>query len=241
MAAIIGAALNRVDGIAKVTGTALYAAEAVHFPHQAEAVLVQSTIGAGRIIDIDTEAAERAPGVVLVMTHKNAPRLASDKANPMQPGEAYPLFQDARILFNGQHIALVVAETFEQATHAASLVRVRYAEEAPTAELEDALDRLHVPTNFRGGARPPDSKRGDPEKAFADAPVTLDKTYTTPIEHHNPMEPHAAIASWDGADRLTLYHSTQAVIGSRERVATRRFSTARVLVIWGRRSDRSPV
>jgi xanthine dehydrogenase YagR molybdenum-binding subunit len=219
MAAIIGAALNRVDGMAKVTGTARYAAEAVHFPRQVESVLVQSTIGAGRIVDIDTVAAEGAPGVVLVMTHKNAPRLASNKANPMQPGEVYPLLQDDRILFNGQHVALVAAQTFEQATHAASLVRIRYAETEATVQLENALDRLHVPTNFRGGSRPPDSKRGEPEKAFAAAPVTLDEIYTTPVEHHNPMEPHAAIAAWDGDDRLTLYHSTQAVMGSRERVA----------------------
>jgi xanthine dehydrogenase YagR molybdenum-binding subunit len=218
MAAIIGAALNRVDGRAKVTGTARYAAEAVKFPNQAEAVLVQSTIGAGRIVAIDTGAAERVPGVILVMTHENAPRLASNKASSLQPGEAYPLLQDDKIVFNGQHIAVVVAETFEQATHAATLVRVRYAEEKATVELRDALDRLRVPTNFRGGERPPDSKRGDPERVFAAALVKLDETYTTPIEHHNPMEPHAAIAAWEG-DHLTLYHSTQGVMGSRERVA----------------------
>ena len=219
MTAIIGAALNRVDGIAKVTGAARYAAEAVRFPDQAEAVLVQSTIGAGRIVEIDTSAAERAPGVILVMTHENAPRLASNKASPMQPGEAYPLLQDDKIVFNGQHIAMVVAETFEQATYAATLVRACYAEEKATVQLEEALDRLQVPKNFRGGERPPDSKRGDPEGAFDEASVKLDETYTTPIEHHNPMEPHSAIASWEG-DRLTLYHATQSVMGSRERVAT---------------------
>jgi len=219
MAAIIGAALNRVDGTAKVTGTARYAAEAVNFPDMVEGVLVQSTIGAGRIVGIDTRAAERAPGVILVMTHKNAPRLASNETNPLQPGEGYPLLQDDRIIFNGQHIAVVVAETFEQATHAATLVRVRYAEEKPTVQLEQALDRLQVPKNFRGGERPPDSKRGNPEHAFDQAQIKVDETYMTPIEHHNPMEPHAAIASWDG-DRLTLYHSTQGVMGSRERVAT---------------------
>ncbi|HWE75566.1 MAG TPA: xanthine dehydrogenase family protein molybdopterin-binding subunit [Stellaceae bacterium] len=219
MAAIIGAALNRVDGIAKVTGKARYAAEAAKFPDMAEGVLVQSTIGAGRIVDIDTSAAERAPGVVVVMTHKNALPLASKKTNPLQPGEGYPLLQDDRIIFNGQHIAMVVAETFEQATHAATLVKVRYAEEKPAVQLEDALGRLRVPKNFRGGERPPDSKRGDPERAFDAAPVKIDEIYTTPVEHHNPMEPHAAIASWDG-DRLTIYHSTQSVMGSRERVAT---------------------
>lgn len=219
MAAIIGAALNRVDGHVKVTGAAHYAAEAVKFQDQAEAVLVQSTVAAGRIVAIDTSAAERAPGVILVMTHKNAPRLASNEASALQPGEAHPLLQDDKIVYNGQHIAVVVAETFEQATHAAMLVEARYADEKATVRLEDALDRLDVPKNFRGGERSPDSKRGDPDAAFAGAPIKIDATYTTPVEHHNPMEPHAAIASWEG-DRLTLYHSTQGVMGSRQRVAT---------------------
>lgn len=218
MAAIIGAALDRVDGRAKVTGGARYAAEAADFPHLAEAVLVQSTIGAGRIAEIDTRAAERAPGVILVMTHKNAPRLASSKGSPIQPGEGYPLLQDDRILFNGQHIAVVVAESFEQATHAAMLIKARYEHATAPVRLDQALDRLQVPKNFRGGEREPDSKRGDPDAAFAGAPITIDQTYTTPIEHHNPMEPHAAIASWDG-DKLALYHSTQGVMGSRLRIA----------------------
>jgi xanthine dehydrogenase YagR molybdenum-binding subunit len=215
----IGAPLDRVDGRLKVTGTAPYAAEAARLPDLAEAVLVQSTIGAGRIVDIDISAAERAPGVILVMTHKNAPRLASNKASPIQPGEAYPLLQDDKIIFNGQHVAVVVAETFEQATHAAMLVRLRYEEKDAPVRLDQALDRLEVPKNFRGGERSPDSRRGDPDAAFAAAPIKIDQTYTTPVEHHNPMEPHAAIAAWEG-DTLTLYHSTQGVMGSRERVAT---------------------
>ncbi|HEY3917181.1 MAG TPA: xanthine dehydrogenase family protein molybdopterin-binding subunit [Stellaceae bacterium] len=219
MAGIIGAAIARVEGRLKVTGAARYAAEAADFSDLTEAVLVQSTIGAGRIAALDAAAAESAPGVILVMTHRNAPRLASTKASPMQPGESYPLLQDDRILFNGQHIALVIAETFEQATHAATLICVRYTEEKPAARLEAALDRLQVPKNFRGGERPPDSRRGDPDAAFAAAPVKIDQTYTTPVEHHNPMEPHAVIASWQ-SDKLTLYHATQGVMGSRERVAT---------------------
>jgi xanthine dehydrogenase YagR molybdenum-binding subunit len=214
----IGLSLNRVDGRAKVTGEARYAAEAKDFHNLANAVLVQSTIAKGHIAEIDTKAADQAPGVLLVMTHLNAPKLASNKANPMQPGEAYPLLQDDSIHYNGQHIALVVAESFEQATHAASLVRVKYREEQPTIRLEDALEHLAVPKNFRGGARPPDSKRGDPDAAFANAPIKIDQTYTTPSEHHNPMEPHAVIAAWEG-EQLNLYPSTQAVAGSRERVS----------------------
>ena len=215
---IIGQPLNRVDGRLKVTGGARYAAE-VPVKNLAYAVLVQSTIGKGRIAEIDTSAADKATGVLLVLTYRNAPKPASDKSSPNQPGEAYPLLQDDKIHYNGQHIAVVVAESFEQATYGASLVRVRYEEERPVARLEQALDQTFVPQRFRAGTRPPDSKRGNPEEAFAAAPVRLDATYTTPIEHHNPMEPHAVIAVWGDDGGLTLFHSTQAVVNSRKTVA----------------------
>jgi len=217
MAASIGAGLNRVDGHLKVSGGARYAGEEP-IANMAHAVLIQSTIGKGRVAEIDTGAAERAPGVLLVLTARNAPKLPGTKANPRRPGEAYPLLQDDTVDYNGQHIGLVVAETFEQATHAARLVAVRYAEEPPLARLEQALDKAMVPKHFRDGAREPDSRRGDPEAAFAAAPVKLDQTYTTPVEHHNPMEPHAVTAAWDGG-KLTLYHSTQGVFPSRKTVA----------------------
>src|SRR6185437_10420540 len=217
MAASIGAGLNRVDGHLKVSGGARYAGEEP-IANMAHAVLIQSTIGKGRIAEIDTGAAERAPGVLLVLTARNAPKLPGTKANPGRPGEAYPLLQDDTVDYNGQHIGLVVAETFEQATHAARLVAIRYAEEPPLARLEQALDKAMVPKHFRDGAREPDSRRGEPEAAFAAAPVKLDQTYTTPVEHHNPMEPHAVTAAWDGG-KLTLYHSTQGVFPSRKTVA----------------------
>jgi xanthine dehydrogenase YagR molybdenum-binding subunit len=186
MAMTVGQPLDRIDGRLKVTGAARYAAE-IPLANLAHAVLVQSTIGKGRIVAIDTKAAERAPGVILVLTHRNAPKLASNKASPNQPGEAYPLLQDDKIHYNGQHIGLVVAETFEQATHAATLLRVRYEEERPVTRLEAVIGEAFVPQHFRGGARPPDSRRGDPPTAFAAAPVAIDRTYTTPVEHHNPM------------------------------------------------------
>jgi xanthine dehydrogenase YagR molybdenum-binding subunit len=217
MAMTVGQPLDRIDGRLKVTGAARYAAE-IPLANLAHAVLVQSTIGKGRIVAIDTKAAERAPGVILVLTHRNAPKLASNKASPNQPGEAYPLLQDDKIHYNGQHIGLVVAETFEQATHAATLLRVRYEEERPVTRLEGVICEAFVPQHFRGGARPPDSRRGDPPTAFAAAPVAIDRTYTTPVEHHNPMEPHAVVAAWDG-DTLTLFHSTQAVANSQQTVA----------------------
>src|SRR6185437_11561182 len=214
----IGQPINRADGFLKVTGGARYAAEE-RIPGLTYGVLVQSTIGKGRIAAMDTAAAERSPGVLLVMTPFNAPRTASQEGSANQPGEGYPLLQDQLVHYNGQHIGLVVAESFEQATHAAGLVSVSYAAEPPVARLEQALDRAAVPKNFRGGSRPPDSSRGDADAAFAAAPVKLDVTYTTPVEHHNPMEPHAVIAQWERDGSLTLYHSTQAVAWSRERIA----------------------
>src|SRR5918911_2691997 len=144
MTTSIGEPLNRVDGRLKVTGGARYAAEAP-LPNMAYAVLVQSTIGRGRIAEIDTGAAERAPGVLRVLTYRNAPKPVSNKSSPNQPGEAYPLLQDDWVHYNGQHIAVVIAETLEQATHAATEVRVRYEEERPIARLEQALDQTYVP------------------------------------------------------------------------------------------------
>ncbi len=216
--ATIGQAIDRVDAVLKATGAARYAAEE-RVPNAAYGVLVQSSIAKGRITAMDTAAAERAPGVLLVMTPFNAPRTASSEGSANQPGEGYPLLQDDRVHYNGQHIGLVVAETLEQATYAASLIAVRYSEEAPAARLEQALARAVVPRNFRGGSRPPDSARGNADAAFAAAPTKLDVTYTTPVEHHNPMEPHAVIAAWEHDGTLTLYLSTQAISGSQERVA----------------------
>ena len=217
MTASIGAGLNRVDGRLKVSGGARYAGEEP-IANPAHAVLIQSTIGKGRIVEIDTLAAERAPGVLLVLTSRNAPKLPGAKAKSGKPGEAYPLLQDDAIHYNGQHIGAVVAESFEQATHAATLVIVRYAEEPPLARLDQALDKSVVPRHFRDGTRDPDSRRGDPAAAFVAAPVKIDQTYTTPVEHHNPMEPHAVLAAWKG-DMLVLHHSTQGVSPSRKAVA----------------------
>jgi xanthine dehydrogenase YagR molybdenum-binding subunit len=161
MAASIGAGLNRVDGRLKVSGGARYAGEEP-IAHVAHGVLIQSTIGKGRVDEIDTGAAERAPGVLLVLTARNAPKLPGARANSERPGEVYPLLQDDTVDYNGQHIGLLVAETFEQATHAARLVAVRYAEEPPLARLEQALDNAAVPRHFRNGTREPGCWAGQP-------------------------------------------------------------------------------
>lgn len=208
---------SRVDGRLKVTGGATYAAEFAPPEGAAlQAVLVQSTIASGRIAAIDTDQAKRAPGVVAVMTHENAPRLDLTKADDMAPD--FPLLQDDLVLFNGQHVAVVIARTLEQALHAAALVEIRYREQEPVPVMSDLPTDSETPQRFRNGQRPPDSSRGTPSDAFAAAPVKLDRIYRTPVEHHNPMEPHATLAVWDG-DRLTVWNATQNVFGNRRALA----------------------
>lgn len=210
--AIIGEPLDRKDGRLKVTGRAHYAAE-MAVPGVVHAELVESTISAGTILAIDTDAAKGMPGVLAIMTPDNAPRLKQVKpAMQLVPG---PALQDKAVSYNGQNIALVIAETLEQAQAAAAKVRVRYQQDEPIIDMDAELGQAYVPKEFRGGRRPPDSQRGTPDTAFDAAQVKHEATYTTPVEHHNPMEPHATIARWDG-DRLTVWTATQYVSGAQE-------------------------
>jgi xanthine dehydrogenase YagR molybdenum-binding subunit len=216
MTLVTGLPIDRRDGRLKVTGRAKYAAE-FDIENAVHAVLVQSTITSGRIAGFELAAAQSVPGVLAILTPDNVPRLA-----PIETGTetvAIPLLQDSQVYYNGQHIAVVVADTLERAQYAASLVKVSYQEGEAAIRMEDALAEAYVPKHFRNGTRPPDSRRGDPEAALAAAPVRLDLTYTTPVEHHNPMEPHATIALWDG-DRLTVYSATQGIDASQKALAT---------------------
>ncbi|WP_030244261.1 xanthine dehydrogenase family protein molybdopterin-binding subunit [Streptomyces sp. NRRL S-455] len=206
--AAVGAPLSRVDGRLKVTGKARYAAEsdvdgAVH------AVIVDASIGRGRITSIDTADAEQQAGVLRVIHHGNAPKLPyRDNAgsnNP--PGRRLRVFQDDRVLFHGQPVAVVVATTLEAAQHGASLVKVRYDAERPSTDLHDA--ERDKPTNYA---------RGDADAGLRDAAVRLDLTYRLARNHHNPMEPHATIARWDG-DKLTVWDKTQWVMGTHDELA----------------------
>jgi xanthine dehydrogenase YagR molybdenum-binding subunit len=209
---LIGAPLDRVDGRLKITGRARYSAE---FPVAgvAYAVMVTSTVAKGRIASIDTGDALRPRGVLAVLTHRNAPR--ANQAPPNKAQERYlPLLQDDLVRYDRQPVALAVAETFEAALEAASRVVVAYDSTAPVTTFAGAS--IYTPEKIMG--QPPDSLRGDPDAALAAAAVKVDATYTTPVEHHNPMEPHATIAVWDG-DRLTLYDSTQAIFGTRKRIS----------------------
>ena len=211
----VGAPLDRVDGRLKVTGGARYSAE---FPmaNVAHAVIVTSTVPVGRITSIDTTAAEAAPGVLRVMTHRNTPTLPMKKTGFLVTS-ALSLMQDDRVRYNGQPIALVIADTLERATDAASLVRVRYGSTSkPTLDMRAARATGYAPAPGMGGQ--PDSKRGDVRAGLAQADVKIDAQYTTPIENHNPMEPHATIAAWEG-DKLTVWDATQYVMGERDALA----------------------
>lgn len=224
----IGAPLTRVDGPTKVTGGACYAAE-FHPDGLAYAATHDSTVPAGRITAIDTAAAERAPGVLLVLTHLNADRLpyqAAAERPAVDPvaGEQLRVLQDAEVLFSGQPVALVVATTQPQALYAASLVRVTYG---PGPERRIHFDpALSRPTSEAAAkkGRGPETKQGDPDAAFAAAPVRVDATYLQAREQHNAMEPHATVAQWQG-DRLTLWSKTQWVGNERDEIA-RRFGIA---------------
>ena len=195
----IGEAINRVDGVLKVTGAANYATD---WPIRniAHAYLVKSTIAAGSIKEIDTSVAEKSPGVLAVITYKNAPKLAAGQGN-LRGGA---ILQDEKVEFFGQHVGVVVAETYEQARAAARLVKVDYQKSEPKVDFEKEVGSGVVPRNRA------DALRGDFEAAFQSAEKKVDVTYNTPVEHHQPMEPHSTVAVWEGGN-LTVYNASQIV------------------------------
>jgi xanthine dehydrogenase YagR molybdenum-binding subunit len=218
MAPYIGTATSRVDGRAKVTGAAKYAAE-FNVPGLAHASVVGSTIAKGRITRIDTGAAMRVNGVIDVLTHENRPPMADndqaykDEVAPADGSPFRPLY-DSKIMFNGQPIALVVAETSEIARFAASLVRVEYAEEAHVTDIRRQRDQavpVRPPTNPLEALFTPPKPRGAPDQALAAAAVRHEGEYYVPIEHHNPMEPYASTVISEGNGKLTVYDKTQGV------------------------------
>ncbi len=218
MPAKIGQPLTRVDGRAKVTGQAKYAAEFTA-PHLAYAVMVTSTIPSGIITRFDATAAGKAPGVVTVLSPANAPKLpAGGKAGVQPPsGRVLSLLQDATVQYNNQPIAVVVADSLNQALYAASLLDIRYRETPPKLDFRAGFSTAHV-----GKSKiPPSLTEGEIAKGFAAAEVTVDQTYTTPQQNHNPLEPHATLADWDG-ELLTLHDATQNINGVKE-VAAKTF------------------
>jgi xanthine dehydrogenase YagR molybdenum-binding subunit len=213
--AMIGKPLDRIDGHLKVTGAAKYAAE-FRVPNTVHAVLVQSTIASGSIMGFDLNEAEAMPGVLTIITPDNAEKLQHPEH--VQQAVAGPLLQNNDILFNGQHVAVVVADSLQQAQAAASAVRVRYVNAEAATSMDALLGQAYPPKHFRNGERPPDSNRGDPDGTFNSGAVKLGMTYVTPVEHHNAMEPHATIAAWDG-DKLTVWTATQGISGAQATLA----------------------
>jgi len=209
---LIGAPISRIDGPLKVSGRATFAAE---FPIEGltYAALKYSTIARGRIAEIDTAAAEAAPGVALVMTYKNAPRLKPMPPFMSQPkaagGDDLPVMQDDQIHWNGQPVALVLAETQEQADHAQSLIRVVYeAASDGVTSLDAAKAKGSQPGAFVG--QPLRLEIGDAEAMLAAAPHKVDLRFTTPRHNHNPIELHGATLYWEG-DSLRIHDTVQAV------------------------------
>jgi len=227
---VVGQGIDRVDGRLKVMGAATYSAEH-KLPQLAHAVMVLSTIPKGRIGAIDSAAVKGMPGVVAVMTHENAPRLAlppgaekkdgGEQSKPDQkkqpPNPKLSLLQDDVIWYNAQPVAVVIADTFEHARDAARQLRVRYSAERAQLDFAQARKKLRRPQPQPG--RPSDTGRGNVARSMERAGTRFDATYTTPMENHNPIEPHATIAHWQG-DNLVMYDSTQNVSGVQRTVAS---------------------
>ena len=201
--AVIGAAVPRIDGPLKTTGSAAYASD-YNFPGLVYAVPVCSTIAHGRIQSLDASVAEGMPGVLLVLHHRNIGplfRLAAGGRNS-RISEDRPPFEDETIYYWGQYVALAIAKTFEQAQAAAAAVKVQYV--ADKVNVSPVLDDPDGPPHV-------ESKGGSTETAFVSAPVQVDEVYITPAETHNPMEMHATVAVWDGKS-FTLFESSQGVV-----------------------------
>lgn len=217
----VGQPLTRVEGRAKVTGKAPYTNDQPA-PNCAYAVLVMSTVAKGRIAAMDTLAALKVPGVLTVMTHENTPKLPPPKKSGGDSGPTVRklnLLQDDRVLYANQPIAIAIAETLEAAQEAARLVKTHYEAQAPSVELDANVARAFTPKTA-GNGEPSDSHRGDMAAGVAQGEVKIEHIYHTPSETHNPMEPHATTATWDGPDKLTIYDATQGIFVDRERVAT---------------------
>ena len=217
---IVGKPIDRIDGREKVTGAARFSAE---FPLEnlVHAALAYSTVAKGTIKSIDTSQAEKAPGVISVITHENAPKMknpplfspsggsdaAGSKANVLNTDEIY---------WNGQPVAMVVADTLNRAEHAASLVQLQYKQESAETSFAEGKAHTEVPKNLMG--EDTEVSRGDAEKALTAAKFKVDHVYTTPRYNHNAIELHATTAVWNG-DKLTVYDASQFVRGVADSLA----------------------
>ena len=218
---VIGKPQRRIDGPLKVSGLAMYATDH-HFPDLLYAVPVEATIASGRVLNLETAAAERMPGVRAIFHRGNIGKIFRSTMGKGMEGiciERRPPFEDDVVRYYGQYVALAVADTFEAAKAAADAVGVAYDKKKPNVEtdLKADTDAEVVDTPYGPESRL-QSERGDPDAAFTSAPVKFDQTYVTPSETHNPIELQATVAIWDGP-RLTLYEESQAVFNMRSVLA----------------------
>ena len=235
LSAIIGSHQPRIDGPMKTTGVARYAAD-FNFPGLVYAVPVCATVAAGTIRSIDTSAAEKMPGVLLILHHGNIGPLFRNVSGGRN-SEDRPPFEDEVISYWGQYVACAIAETFEQAQAASAAVRVTYnpapfnvspilddapapGHQAPPRGTDQPTAAAAVKTDIPAPAGPPRvlNHRGDADAAFNSAAVKLDETYSTPVETHNPMEMHATVAVWN-APKFTLYETSQGVVNHHQVMA----------------------
>lgn len=214
----IGKPMTRAEGPLKVTGAAKYTGD-LALTNLAHGFLVHSRIANGRVVSIDTSEAEKAQGVVAVLTSRNMPRL-QPTPKPwvhLHPhGQGYLPLQDDNIHYAGQPVALVIANSRDQAEYAGTLLRIKYEEQTPAVFNADTAKNAIDPPQFLW---PVNSSVGDPEKGLADGAVKIQQVYSTPDRHHNQMEPHVTVANWGTDDTLTLFDATQFVIGTRDLVA----------------------
>ncbi|YAF97535.1 MAG: xanthine dehydrogenase family protein molybdopterin-binding subunit [Nodularia sp. CChRGM 3473] len=213
MSKIIGKPLDRVDGKLKVTGEAPYTAD-VPRENLAYGVIFQSAIAKGKVIQIETSTAAAAPGVINIITYQQTPNLVKIPFFPTP--ENLPTTQDDNIYYNGQHLGIVIAETLEQAEYAASLVKISYEVAEPTITIAQA--EIFEPESIFFGIMPGKITRGDIASGKTQAEVLVEEIYTTPMEHHNPLEPAATLAMWTG-DNLTLYETTQGISATQRGIA----------------------
>ena len=208
---LIGTTVPRIDGPLKTSGTAKYSSDH-NFPNMVHALPVQATVAKGRIKSMDVSDAEKMRGVLRIYRYGHVPRFyrPNGQDENAHVDETRPPFEDEVIYYNGQYVAVVFAETIEQARAAARAIRVEYETEKPnvSTDLSEGFnDKMHEV-----------SKRGDVDAGFASAAVKVDQTYVTPIETHNPIELHSTVAVWDG-ERYKLYETTQSIMNHQAAMA----------------------
>jgi xanthine dehydrogenase YagR molybdenum-binding subunit len=217
----LGRPIDRLDAVAKVTGRARFSAE-YEVEGIVHAALAFSTISKGTITGIDTSSAERAPGVLKVITHLNAPKMKvahpfSVEGDPSSGTTEVEILNTDQVTWNGQPLAVVVADTLERAEYAASLLKITYQSEAAVNSFEEAIPTAKKPKDVQGES--PEIFSGDPDKVLSEAEHRVDLTFTTPPYNHNAIEPHATIAVWDGDDRVTMYDTSQFTVGTANSIA----------------------